>query len=155
MARNNAPLVRIGPVTADGLDAVLPLIASYQTFYEVEAIDEARNRAFFTRLLAPSDEGLLLAAHEDDEVVGFATLYWTISSLSAGDVALLNDVYVSSKRRGSGTGRALIEAAADAARERGLKTMSWATALDNRRAQRLYESLPAQRSAWFEYELDL
>ena len=147
--------MHIAPVTAEGLEAVLPLIAGYQRFYEVGEIDEARNRAFFGALLAPSEKGLLLAAYEDGEPVGFATVYWTISSLSAGDVAILNDLFVSGKRRGGGTGRALIEAAAAAARERGLSSMSWMTAIDNRRAQHLYESLPTHRSAWFEYELDL
>jgi RimJ/RimL family protein N-acetyltransferase len=29
----------------------------------------------------------------------------------------------------------------------------WSTALDNRRAQRLYEHMGAERTAWFEYEI--
>ena len=33
--------------------------------------------------------------------------------------------------------------------------MTWQTALDNRRAQRLYERFDAERTAWFEYELQL
>jgi hypothetical protein len=39
------------------------------------------------------------------------------------------------------------------AAERGSTTLSWMTALDNQRAQRLYERMGAERSAWFEYEL--
>ncbi len=35
------------------LDALLPLIAAYQRFYEVEDVDDKRNRAFFRRFLAP------------------------------------------------------------------------------------------------------
>ena len=38
------------------------MIAAYQGFYEAEEIDEARNRAFFRRFLAPSEDGMLLGA---------------------------------------------------------------------------------------------
>ena len=35
---------------------------AYQRFYEVDEIDDERNRAFFGRFLAPSDDGMLLGA---------------------------------------------------------------------------------------------
>lgn len=66
---------------------------------------------------------------------------------------LLNDLYVRPERRGDGVGQALIAAAAEVARERGASHLRWWTALDNRRAQRLYERTGAERSAWFEYEI--
>ncbi len=40
-------------------------------------------------------------------------------------------------------------------RDRGAVAVAWSTQLDNRRAQRLYESTGAARSAWFEYEIAL
>ena len=54
------PKPRIEPVSEAQLDQLLPLIAAYQRFYEVEEMDEERNRAFFPRFIAPSDDGLLL-----------------------------------------------------------------------------------------------
>ncbi len=48
------------------MDALLPLIAAYQRFYEVEEIDDERNRAFFSRFIAPSDDGMLLGAWRDE-----------------------------------------------------------------------------------------
>ena len=54
--------LQIEPIAAEQFEALLPLIAAYQRFYEVEEIDEERNRAFFRRFLAPSDDGLLLGA---------------------------------------------------------------------------------------------
>ena len=56
--------IEIAPVAAAEFEALLPLIAAYQRFYEVEEIDEERNRAFFRRFLAPSEDGLLLGARE-------------------------------------------------------------------------------------------
>jgi hypothetical protein len=44
------------------MDELLPLIAAYQRFYKVEEIDSERNRDFFARFIAPSDDGMLLGA---------------------------------------------------------------------------------------------
>jgi GNAT superfamily N-acetyltransferase len=147
--------IEIAPVSPAEYEALLPLIAAYQRFYEVEEIDEGRNRTFFRRFLAPSDDGLLLGAREDGELVGYACLYWHFSSLGAAESVLMNDLFVSEAARGRGAGRALIEASADVARERGAAHLEWATAPDNLTAQRLYDSTGAERSEWVEYELGL
>lgn len=145
--------VDVSRATEADLDRVLPLFAGYQRFYENHSPDDERNRAFLTRFLHPSDHGLLLVARDGPTIVGFATLYWTHSSVSAEDHALMNDLFVAEAARSRGVGRALIEASRVAARERGMRRMSWATALDNRTAQALYEKTGGERSAWFEYEL--
>ncbi|MEA2373951.1 MAG: hypothetical protein QOD53_414 [Thermoleophilaceae bacterium] len=70
-------------------------------------------------------------------------------------MVLLNDLFVTPQARGSGAGRALIDHAAGVARQRGSSKLTWSTALDNRVAQGLYERTGAERSAWFDYELDV
>ncbi len=147
--------VEIAPVSAAQYEELLPLIAAYQRFYEAEEIDEARNRGFFRRFLAPSDDGLLLGARADDGFLGYACLYWHFTSTRAAETVLMNDLFVASEARGRGVGRALIEASADVARARGARHLEWATAPDNRTAQRLYDSTGAERSEWVEYELGL
>ena len=67
----------------------------------------------------------------------------------------MNDLFVAEAARGRGVGRALIEASAAVARERGAAHLEWATAPDNHTAQRLYDSTGAERSDWVEYELGL
>lgn len=147
--------LRIAPIEAAELESLLPLIGAYQRFYEVAEIDEERNRSFFRRFLDPSDDGLLLGARDGDRIVGYACLYWTFSSLSATETVLMNDLFVAESARGRGAGRALIEASAAVARERGASQLEWATAPDNLTAQRLYDSTGAARSEWLEYELEL
>jgi GNAT superfamily N-acetyltransferase len=147
--------VDIAPVSAAEFEALLPLIAAYQRFYEVEEIDEERNRTFFRRFLAPSDDGMLLGARDGDELLGYACLYWHFSSLAAAESVLMNDLFVTEAARGRGVGRALIEASAAVGRERGAAHLEWATAPDNLTAQRLYDSTGAERSEWVEYELEL
>lgn len=147
--------VEIAPVSAEQFEELLPLIAAYQRFYEVDDIDEDRNRAFFRRFIAPSEEGLLLGAREDGRLVGHACLYWHKSSLLAAETVLLYDLFVVPEARGRGVGRALIEASAEIARGRGAAQLEWTTAPDNHTAQRLYDSLPTERSEWVEYEMEL
>lgn len=145
--------LEIAPIAPAELDELLPLIAAYQRFYEAEEIDDGRNRAFFRRFLAPSEDGLLLGASRDGRLLGYACLYWHFSSLDAVETVLLNDLFVSEDVRGEGIGRALIVAAAEVARERGAPFLEWATAPDNETAQRLYDSTGAERSEWVVYEL--
>jgi GNAT superfamily N-acetyltransferase len=145
----------IEPVTGQQLELLLPLIAAYQRFYEVEQIDDERNRAFFSRFLAPSEDGMLIGAWRDEELVGYACLYWTFTSLAPAEIVLMNDLYVEPQARGEGVGRALIEASAAIARERGAQRLQWITATDNETAQRLYDSTGAERWGAIEYELEL
>ena len=147
--------LRIEPIASGQIDELLPLIAAYQRFYEVEEIDDERNRAFFSRFIAPSEDGMLLGAWREEELVGYACLYWHFTSIVPAETVLMNDLYVEPDVRGEGVGRALIEASAGVARERGAHHLEWATAPDNETAQRLYDSTGAKRSTWIEYELNL
>jgi GNAT superfamily N-acetyltransferase len=147
--------LQIAPVEAGEFERLLPLIAAYQRFYRVDDIDEERNRTFFRRFLAPSEDGMLLGARDGGELLGYACLYWHFSSLSASESVLMNDLFVAESARGRGVGGALIEASAAIARERGAVHLEWATAPDNLTAQRLYDSTGAERSEWVEYELEL
>jgi GNAT superfamily N-acetyltransferase len=147
--------IEIAPVAAGEYEELQPLIAAYQRFYAVEEIDEERNRAFFRRFLAPSDHGMLLGARAGGALLGYACLYWHFSSLAAAETVLMNDLYVDEPARGRGVGRALIEATADVARQRGALCVEWATEPGNQTAQRLYDSTGAERTEWIVYELDL
>jgi GNAT superfamily N-acetyltransferase len=147
--------VRIEPIDEPQFEALLPLIAAYQRFYEVADIDEQRNRAFFACFIAPSDNGMLLGAWQAEKLVGYACLYWHFTSLVPAETVLMNDLYVDEGSRGAGVGRALIEASAEIARERGAHHLEWATAPDNVTAQRLYDKTGAERSEWIEYELEV
>ncbi|HKZ14593.1 MAG TPA: GNAT family N-acetyltransferase [Solirubrobacterales bacterium] len=148
--------VEVSAVREEEFETLLPLIAAYQRFYEVDDIDTDRNRSFFHRFLAPSDDGLLLAARDETgTILGYACLYWHFSSLQALETVLMNDLFVVPETRGRGVGRALIEATAAVARERRAAWVEWSTAPDNHTAQRLYDSLTEEKSTWLSYELDV
>jgi GNAT superfamily N-acetyltransferase len=150
-----ATRVHIEPVSQGQLETLLPLIAAYQRFYEVAEIDEERNRTFFSRFLSPGEGGMLLGAWCGGELVGYACLYWSFTSLVPAETVLMNDLYVDPAVRSQGIGRALIEAGAAVARERGAARLTWMTAQDNKAAQRLYDTTGAEPSPSIEYELPL
>ncbi|HEX6687910.1 MAG TPA: GNAT family N-acetyltransferase [Solirubrobacterales bacterium] len=147
--------VQVEPIAEPQLERLLPMIAAYQRFYGVESPDDERNRAFFARFLAPSDDGMLLGAWRGEELVGYACLYWHFTSLVPAETALMNDLYVSEAQRGKGIGRALIEASAEVARERGAHQLQWVTGPDNETARRLYDKTGAESEPAIEYELRL
>src|SRR2546430_2358162 len=129
--------VHIRPVAPDELDRVVPLFADYQRFYRVEAPDLRAVRVFLEGFIAPSERGELIAAWDDRRPVGLANLYWTFSSVSAGPIVLLNDLFVVEGQRGAGVGRRLIEFSLRRTAERGATRLEWRTEVSNRVAQRL------------------
>ncbi len=146
----------IRSATEQDIDEVLPLFGGYQRFYTGRDAGDEHNRRFLERFVAPGDAGLLLVARDEaGDALGFANLYWTFSSTEAREQVHLNDLFTVEAGRGRGVGRALIEAGAAVARDRGCPSLTWMTAVDNRVAQRLYEATGAARSIWFEYELEL
>jgi GNAT superfamily N-acetyltransferase len=135
------------------IQELLPLMRAYCDFYEVNPPDdgiEAMARALI------GGEGVVFAASRGSEpIVGFATVALKWSMLRGARVALLDDLFVHPDARGAGLADRLIEAAADWARARDAVALDWQTALDNERAQAVYERVGAKASRWLDYELEL
>lgn len=148
-------------VREEDLMDLLPLLRGYCAFYErtagVTPPADAALLALSRALIAdPEHEGLqLLARGPDGAAHGFATLFWTWSTLSAARIAVMNDLYVDEAARGTGLADALIAACATAARARGCVRLTWQTAEDNGRAQAVYDRVGGQRSRWLDYALEL
>jgi GNAT superfamily N-acetyltransferase len=147
----------IATVTEADLPELLPLMRGYCDFYEVDPSDDAL-LAMASELIAdPHKEGVQLIARDDSgRAVGFATVFWTWSTLSASRIAVMNDIFVDASARGGGVADALIGACAERAREHGATSLDWTTAHDNERAQKVYDRVGAQRDArWLDYSLAL
>lgn len=146
-------LLSIEIVGPDDLDDLMPMLRGYCDFYRVAPSDD-RLLALASALIENPAEGVQLIARKDGTPLGFATVYWTWQTLHAGRVGVLNDLYVVSASRGSGTGRALIQRCRELCRERGAEKLVWETAPDNATAQRLYDGIGATKSTWLSYELE-
>ena len=139
------------------LDDLLALMRSYCEFYEVDPSDEdllALSRAL---IADPEREGVqLLARGADGPALGFATVFWSWSTTQAARIGVMNDLFVAEAARGAGGGRvgeALIAACVERCRAHGAVSLTWQTALDNARAQAVYDRIGARRSQWLDYDL--
>jgi ribosomal protein S18 acetylase RimI-like enzyme len=128
----------------------------YCDFYEVDPPDEellAMSRAL---IADPDREGIqLIAREEGGAAIGFATIFWTWSTLSASRIAVMNDLFVSDRARGTGLADALIRECVERSREHGATSLGWQTAKDNQRAQAVYERVGGKRSEWLDYSIDV
>jgi ribosomal protein S18 acetylase RimI-like enzyme len=148
------PAPRIAHVAAGDLAELLPLMRGYCDFYEVAPSDERLHALAQTLIDAPQTAGLqLIARDERGTALGFATIFWSFSTLSACPIGVMNDLYVDPANRLRGVGRALIEACAAECAARAVPLLEWETAPDNHRAQGLYDSFDAHRETWLAYTL--
>jgi GNAT superfamily N-acetyltransferase len=145
----------IATVIEADLPDLLPLLRGYCDFYEADPPDDALLVLSRALIADPEREGVqLIARDEDGTAVGFATIFWTWSTLSASRLGVMNDLFVSDRARGGGVADALIAACAERCRERGATSLQWQTAHTNERARAVYERVGAERDErWLDYSL--
>lgn len=143
----------IARVREEDLADLLPLMRGYCDFYAVSPSDDELLALSRALIADPEHEGVQLIARRDGGAIGFATVFWTWSTLSAARIGVMNDLFVTPDGRGSGVADELIRACAAECTRRGARTLSWQTATDNLRAQAVYERIGARRSQWLDYEL--
>jgi GNAT superfamily N-acetyltransferase len=147
----------IAIATEADLPELLPLMRAYCDFYEVDPSDEALLAMARELIADPRKEGVqLIAREESGRAIGFSTVFWTWSTLSASRIAVMNDLFLTEDARGSGVAEELIAASAERAREHSATSLDWTTAHDNLRAQKVYDRVGARRDErWLDYSLEL
>jgi len=154
MGRQRASGYAIEPATTADLAELLGLMRAYCDFYEVAPSDERLLALARALIEDPRCEGLqLLARDRAGAAVAFATLYWSWSTTDACRIGVMNDLYVADGARGQGLAERLIEACRIECRRRGAKRLTWQTALENRRAQAVYDRVGGKREQWLDYWL--
>ena len=128
------------------------LYAGYATFYQVTQTPEMRARVWGWIHDHAHEVEAFVAEDDTGRLVGLTHFRPFARPLAASIGGFLDDLFVDPKARAEGVGRALIEAVAGIARERGWSVVRWLTADDNYRARALYDRL-AVKTAWNLYEL--
>ena len=117
------------------------LWTGYLTFYKTE-LPTQWTEHLWRRLVDPDDQPYgFVALDADERLVGFVIYHFHLSTWSPAGYCYLEDVYVDPACRGSGAGRALIQAVYRAADERGATRVYWHTENTNARAQVLYNEV--------------
>ncbi len=105
------------------------------------------------RLINEPSSGLQFVAEKEGTLVGFATLYFSFSTLQLKRVAILNDLFIGEDARGSKIGKQLFQTCLTYIRENDFAYMTWETGKDNIIAQSLYNKMGGKISEWLVYEI--
>ncbi|MDF1854114.1 GNAT family N-acetyltransferase [Pseudooceanicola sp.] len=123
----------------------------YLDFYKTSTTDAVRD-VYFARLLGddPQDYNGLLAVL-DGKPVGLVHYLFHRHGWKLENVCYLQDLYALPESRGTGVGRALIEAVYARADAAGAPSVYWMTQEDNTTARRLYDRI-AQKTDFIKYQ---
>jgi ribosomal protein S18 acetylase RimI-like enzyme len=140
------------PAEARDLGTVAALFDAYRQFYEMPA-DLALARRYLEERFERRESTILVAEDAEGRIVGFTQLYPAFCSVLADRTYVLYDLFVTPSARGTGAGRALMEAAEAFARANGAARLQLQTATTNKIGQSLYESCGWLRDeAFYVYE---
>jgi GNAT superfamily N-acetyltransferase len=148
-------VIEISRVAEQDLAELLPLMRGYCDFYEVTPSDDELLALSRALIADPERDGVQLLARDGAEALGFATIYWSWATTIASRIGVMNDLYVAPAARGTGAAELLIHACVEECRRHGAAELTWQTAPDNERAQRVYDRVGAKRSQWVDYSLSV
>jgi GNAT superfamily N-acetyltransferase len=140
--------MQVAPLRPEDRAAWQPLAEGYKRFYNT-AVTPAEYDTCWRRLME-GDGVFGLGGFVDGHLVGIAH-YLFHTSAWARENCYLQDLYVDEAARGQGVAAALIEAVAQAARERQAARYYWLTQDSNARARALYDRV-AQHKGFIRYD---
>ena len=128
-------------LTADDKTEWRALWAAYLEFYE-SSVPEEVYETTFARLTDEADpQQSALVAEMDGRLVGLVHYLFHRHNWKIEDVCYLQDLYAAPEARGTGVGRALIEAVYAAADKAGAPSVYWMTQEFNHTARQLYDRI--------------
>lgn len=145
--------LEIRPLTPADRKAWDPLWHGYLVFYE-EDLPDAVTDVTWARFFDDAEPMGAIGAFIDGNLIGFCHHLFHRSTWSPTRYCYLEDLFVSPDSRGSGAGRALIDATADLARAAGAEKLYWHTRQSNVTARALYDQV-ATHVGDIAYERDL
>lgn len=123
------------------LDSLVDVFEEYRQFCGFERCQN-ETKAFLKKLICTEESTIFIALNaEKDSVMGFVNLYPCYSSLALQRLWILNDLGVSSRYRGKGVSKALIQKVQEFAKDTNAIRIELKTALKNTTARSLYKSM--------------
>ncbi len=104
--------------------------------------------------LFDNQQGKQFVLEDNGQLVGFATLYFTFSTMKADKIAVMNDLYVKEAYRNSELESQLYLTCKNYCTEQGFANMTWITSVNNKRAQAFFKEMNAvQGKDWVHFSL--
>ncbi len=130
-------MTAIRPIRSDDRAVWGALWRGYLDFYGTELPEEVFDAQWARLMEADTVRGLL--AEMDGRPVGLVHMIFHAHGWKLRPVCYLQDLYVEEEARGTGLGRALVEAVYGAADAAGAPDVYWLTQTGNVTARRLYD----------------
>ena len=111
---------------------------NYQTFYEVEIVDDVTEQTW-KRLLEHDSFGCFVAVDNTDLTVAMTTFTLHGHTWELSPCCYLVDLFVADDHRRAGLARMLIDRVVEAAKAQDWPRVYWLTKEDNHQARKLYD----------------
>ncbi|WP_171212545.1 GNAT family N-acetyltransferase [Ruegeria sp. HKCCA5426] len=141
----------IRPIAEAYYEVWCQLWRQYLAFYETSLGDEIYRTSFSRMMSGNPGEFQGLLAEVQGKPVGLAHYLFHRSMWSVENTCYLMDLFVDPNTRGTGIGRALINAVHSKAAENGITTTYWMTQEFNYKGRMLYDQV-AEKTPFLVYE---
>ncbi|PPR48531.1 MAG: hypothetical protein CFH15_01629 [Alphaproteobacteria bacterium MarineAlpha5_Bin5] len=146
--------IKIIKAKKDNYKEVGLLFDLYRQFYKYKT--DIKKSTKYIKERISNKESTIFLCYCDQEPAGFVQLYETFDSLNINKKLILYDLYVKKNFRKRGIGEKLMNKARDFAVNKKIKIIELSTAINNKKAQSLYESLKYKKDKeFFNYYLEL
>ncbi len=141
----------IRPLAASDREAWNTLWTGYLAFYETSLPQDIYD-IYFARLLGDDPQDFSgLVAELDGKLVGLTHYLFHRHGWTVENTCYLQDLYVDPDTRGTGAGRALIEAVYSEADKAGISGVYWLTQDFNATARKLYDRV-GEKTPFIKYK---
>lgn len=128
----------VNKATLPDIEKVSKLYKEYLSFYEVDITDKNPKQYLIDRL-TNNESVIYFVQDENNNYVGFMQLYPLFCSLGMSRTWLLYDLFVTESARCHGVAKLLLDQADKIAEDTNASFIMLSTAVDNLKAQKLYE----------------
>ena len=145
----------VRPVARTDFEAWKPLWDGYNEFYGrhgATALAEEVTLSTWSRFFDSYEPVHAFVAERNGEILGIVHYIFHRTTVDIAATCYLQDLFTSASARGSGIGRALIEAVHERAKAAGCARVYWQTHETNATAMRLYDQV-AEKSGFLVYRM--
>ncbi len=132
--------IKIIQAKIDHIEPLGKLFDQYRQFYG-QASNIIQSNSFIKERIQSQDSVIFLALNNSDNILGFAQLYPTFSSIYTSKKWILNDLFISEDSRRLGAAMKLMQRIETFALETKASSIFLEVQVNNEKAQHLYKSL--------------
>jgi len=137
----------------DDLNSLTELMYEYIVgFYQKPRPATEKIHKLIQTLLEKKD-GIQFVAEQDGKLVGFASLFFTFSTMKADKYTVMNDLFVIEQYRDTEVESQLFLECKKYTQENEYVRMSWISAPDNKRAHSFFDKMGGIQENWINYSI--